>query len=330
LVFLLIGLKVDFPAMMNNWQAILWAIGAVLFARVIVVYGLGWVANRWSEPISLRWRHVLAWGGMRGALSLALALSLPAVLGEDRQLLLTMAFAVVLFTLLIQATTMQPLLARLRINIRNPVQTEYEIRQAELAASRAAEAHLERRYREGLVSAHVWEALKPKMQEQNAHLARSVREILTSEPALETEEEEIARREILRAKRSAYHGLRRDGVISEEAFNILTARVDSALFEEPVKPRRLNQDAGEEKEDVGADNSIEMRELVVEPGSRSEGRRIRYIPWPEDFVIASVKHGKSTVVPKADTVLRAGDILVVYACIESFRAARELCQTSQT
>ncbi len=329
LVFLLIGLKVDIPALIDNWQAIIWAIAAVLVARVIVVYGLGWIANRWSEPISLRWRHVMTWGGMRGALSLALALSLPAVLGQDRPLLLTMAFAVVLFTLLIQATTMQPLLNRLGILIRNPAQIEYETRQAELAASRAAEAHLERRFREGLVSAHVWESLKPKIQEQNAHLARSVREILKSEPALEIEEEEIARREILRTKRSAYQGLRRDGVISEEAFNILTSRVDSALYEDTTSYKSLNQGGDEQQEDADLEDQVELRKLVVEAGSRSEGNKVRYIPWPDDFIIASVKRGKTTILPRGDTTLHAGDVLFVYASLDSFHAARELCQVIQ-
>ncbi len=106
LVFLLIGLDVDIWALFQSWQPIAWSIGAVLIARIIVVYGLGWITNRISEPISLRWRHVIAWGGLRGALSLALALSLPAAFGDDRFLLRTMAFGVALFTLLIQATTM--------------------------------------------------------------------------------------------------------------------------------------------------------------------------------------------------------------------------------
>ena len=63
LVFLLIGLQVDIQELLNNWQPILWAIGAVLLARLIVVYGLSWITGRLTGPISLRWRHVLAWVG---------------------------------------------------------------------------------------------------------------------------------------------------------------------------------------------------------------------------------------------------------------------------
>ena len=46
LVFLLIGLQVNIPSLVANWQPVLWAILAVLAARVIVTYGLGWLATR--------------------------------------------------------------------------------------------------------------------------------------------------------------------------------------------------------------------------------------------------------------------------------------------
>ena len=229
LVFLLIGMQVDILALLGAWQPILWAIAAVLLARAVVVYGLGWITGRLSAPVSWRWRNILAWGGLRGALSLALALSLPASIGPDRLLLRTMAFGVALFTLLVQAPTMNALVRRLGIIMTNATQVDYKQRHARLMALRSAETHIERRYREGLISAPVWEKLKPKLQEQNALLADAVRELLQVEPTLESEELETTRREILRAQRSAYLGMRGDGVISEEVYENLSAEVDAAL-----------------------------------------------------------------------------------------------------
>lgn len=66
--------------------------------------------NHPKLPVS--WRHVLFWGGQRGAVSLALALSLPHEL-PNRESIIIMTFGVVLFTSLIQATTMPILLERL-------------------------------------------------------------------------------------------------------------------------------------------------------------------------------------------------------------------------
>ena len=82
LVFLLIGLKVNIPALVQGWQPILWAIVAVLAARAVIVYGLSWISNRVAEPISASWQHVLTWGGLRGAICLALVLSLPGNLWQ--------------------------------------------------------------------------------------------------------------------------------------------------------------------------------------------------------------------------------------------------------
>jgi CPA1 family monovalent cation:H+ antiporter len=212
---------------------VLWAVVAVFIARVVVVYGLSWVVNRWAEPVPLRWQHVLTWGGLRGAISLALALSLPAALGADRELLRVMAFGVVLFSLLAQATTMRPLIRWLHITTRSEAQVEYEMRHARLTAQRAAEKHLDRLHAEGLLSTPTWEKLKPDIAQQTDTLADAVREVLRTEKALEAEELDTARRELLRAQRSALLGLRRDGVISEEVFEDLVAEADSTLSGAP-------------------------------------------------------------------------------------------------
>ena len=168
LVFLLIGLQVNIPALLAAWQPILAAILAVLVARAVVIYGLEALAQRFTEPISFRWRHVLVWGGLRGAISLALALSLPLGPGPDRDLLLAMTFGVVLFTLLVQGTTMGLLLRQLGIGGRDQTRVEFELSHARLTALRAAEMHLTRLQHDGLLSSHAWESLKPALEERIA------------------------------------------------------------------------------------------------------------------------------------------------------------------
>jgi CPA1 family monovalent cation:H+ antiporter len=237
LIFLLIGLKMNLPALLGAWQPVLWAIFAVLIARMVVVYGFGGLMSRFTERIPLRWLHVLNWGGLRGAIALALVLSLPAGLSAERELMKLMAFGVVLFTLLVQSTTLSPLLRRLGLVTRPVEQVEYEKRHARLTTARAALAHLERRHAEGLVSSHAWEQIKPQLAAQMNVYASAVREILKAAPKLEAEELEVAQREALRARRSALLGLRHDGVISEDVFDELAAEIDLALVsEEPLLP----------------------------------------------------------------------------------------------
>ncbi len=327
LVFLLIGLDVDLFALFQSWQSIAWAIGAVLIARFIVVYGLGWISNRISEPISLRWRHVIAWGGLRGALSLALALSLPLSFGEDRFLLRTMAFGVALFTLLIQATTMRPIIRKLGIITTTEAQIEYEERHARLNALRSAETHLDRRYREGLISTPAWEKIKPKIQTQTALLADSVRQLLKSEPKLETEELELARREILRAQRSAYLGMRADGVISEEIFETLTSEIDAALENEDETFWYVPQESLPDRLNEGLSGSASVGEMTVVKGATCEGKPVKDIPWPKHFVIASIKRGTQVIIPKGDTILQENDLLTMVGDESSIQEAKNLLKS---
>jgi CPA1 family monovalent cation:H+ antiporter len=326
LVFLLIGLDVDIWALFQSWQPIAWSIGAVLIARIIVVYGLGWITNRISEPISLRWRHVIAWGGLRGALSLALVLSLPAAFGDDRFLLRTMAFGVALFTLLIQATTMRPLVRKLGIITTTPVQVEYEQRHARLNALKSAESHIERRYREGLISTPAWERIKPKLQTQTALLADSVRQLLRVEPKLESEELELARREILRAQRSAYLGMHSDGVISEEIFETLTSEIDAALDDEDEEFWYVPQESLPQRLNEGLSGSATVSDVVVESGAACDGLQVMDIQWPKHFVIASIKRGNQVIIPKGNTIILANDLLTMVGENSSIEGARQFCE----
>lgn len=224
-IFLLIGLQIHLPVLYQNWQMIVWAIVAILIARAIGVYGLSW----FEKEIPPRWRHVLYWGGLRGAISLALALSLPASLPQASPQLQAMAFGVVLFTLLVQGFTMKPLVTQLKLTERSESQDEYERRHARAVATRHAYEHLSRHHSQGLLSDHSWDIIGPLLQEHNRTLADSVQEVMSSDPQVEQEELDTARREYLSAQRSAINSLRRDGTISDEIFNQLIAEIDGAI-----------------------------------------------------------------------------------------------------
>jgi CPA1 family monovalent cation:H+ antiporter len=114
LVFLLIGLEIHPGELLKNWMSVLLAIGAVLLGRVLSVYLLIPLSNLFAEKIPLRWQHAAVWGGLRGALALALALSLNAAF-PYRQQLLSLRFGVVIFSILGQGLTIKPLLRILRL-----------------------------------------------------------------------------------------------------------------------------------------------------------------------------------------------------------------------
>jgi CPA1 family monovalent cation:H+ antiporter len=228
--FLLIGLTIDLNSMLTNWQATLWAILAALVARAVSIYGFSF----FSRDIPRKWKHILFWGGLRGAITLALALSLPEIpaLAAARSTLQAMAFGTVLFTLLVQGVSTDWLVRQLKLVQRSESQNEYELRHARFVSGRAAYDYLRRITQQGLISEHTWQTLGPLIEKQNDLLVDAVREVMKSDPAVEAEELDTARREALRAQRNALRGLLRDGVISEDSYSSLVSEVDAALLEE--------------------------------------------------------------------------------------------------
>jgi monovalent cation:H+ antiporter, CPA1 family len=112
LVFLLIGLTVaGIPFDRLGGFAFVVVIALVLLGRALTVYPLCllFVRSHWAIPIDTQ--HVLWWGGLRGALGLALALSLPPSLPFRNEILIA-TFGVVAFSVILQGLTMPPLLRR--------------------------------------------------------------------------------------------------------------------------------------------------------------------------------------------------------------------------
>lgn len=231
LVFLLIGLDVNIRQIAAAIFPISVAVLAVIVSRALVIYGLTWLTNRLRhshQAVSMPYRHVLFWGGLRGAISLALVLSIPASF-PDREALRVMTFGVVLFTLLGQGTTMQLLMRRLGLTSRKESELEYERRQGRLLAVRAARERLREMHDDGLISANAWEQLGPEIEREMQKQRASQQALLAEQPSLRNEELEDARREGLRAERAMLARLQSDGIISETIYEELVTEVDAKL-----------------------------------------------------------------------------------------------------
>ena len=110
-VFLIVGAVITLEMFEQRWLAMLIAIGALLVARAISIYGvLLFFAFFKKLKVPFLSQTVLVWGGLRGAVTLALALSLPTSL-DYWWTIQSIAFGVVMFSLFVQAPTMS-LMAR--------------------------------------------------------------------------------------------------------------------------------------------------------------------------------------------------------------------------
>jgi CPA1 family monovalent cation:H+ antiporter len=175
-----------------------------------------------------QWRHVLFWGGLRGAISLALALSLPFTL-PHRETLLSMTFGVVLFTLLGQGTTIQFLLKRLGLTERPAHRVKREEQLGRLFTARAGLRRLEQLHREGLLTDEMWIGLREDYHQARDQLVDEMSDLFIQHPQLEREMLLQARREALQAERGALGDALRRGLLSEHTYEGLRADVDHRL-----------------------------------------------------------------------------------------------------
>jgi CPA1 family monovalent cation:H+ antiporter len=113
LVFLLIGIAVaKIPFSQLGWWAMAGIILVVLLGRAAGVYPLCWLFRKSGHAVSMPEQHVLWWGGLKGALALALALNLPDALAFRNEILVA-TFGVVSFSVIAQGLTMPILLKKL-------------------------------------------------------------------------------------------------------------------------------------------------------------------------------------------------------------------------
>jgi CPA1 family monovalent cation:H+ antiporter len=112
LVFLLIGMHEAHQNFVAIWLPATIAIGLVTLGRAVAIYPCCLLFSRSSLRVTWKHQHILFWGGLRGALALALALGLPTEV-PLREQIITISFAVVAFSVFAQGLTMAPLLRRM-------------------------------------------------------------------------------------------------------------------------------------------------------------------------------------------------------------------------
>ena len=125
LIFLMVGLAVDLGALADSFPLLVVVIAAMLASRAVVVFGLVPGIGRLPEydPIGRGHQTVMFWGGLRGALALAVALSLPdfgrevAGFGDLNQVIVALVMGAVLFSLLAQGLTIEALVRKFRLHV---------------------------------------------------------------------------------------------------------------------------------------------------------------------------------------------------------------------
>ena len=226
LVFLLIGLQVRIGTLFRDWRATLLAIATVVLGRALSVYGLVPISNLFGRKISLRWQHVMVAGGIRGALALALALSLARTL-PHREQILAMTFGVVAFTIIVQGLAIKPLLRILGMHtIREDA---YELARVQHIAVSSARSELDELLRNHLLSGPAYNQLREELDEQLERAEGQVAALYGKDNSRILPEVHMAKLKLIAAEKSAIEQAVHDGLISQQTANKMIEAEDHEL-----------------------------------------------------------------------------------------------------
>jgi CPA1 family monovalent cation:H+ antiporter len=226
IIFLLLGFSVRMSALLASWRAILVAYLAVMIGRALVVAAVSGALARSRYRIPFSWSVVLTWGGLRGGLSMVLALALPAAF-PHRDLLVAMTFGIVVLSILLNGLTLPPLLRAFGIARGGEERDRYQIARGALGASQAALSELHAMTRKKFTHPR---ALAGLQEEYERRVEDQVEEMqkLGGEDRIEEERRSARRRLLLVERQSVLDGYHR-GEISVGAYERLLADIDARL-----------------------------------------------------------------------------------------------------
>ncbi|HEY7233392.1 MAG TPA: Na+/H+ antiporter [Gemmatimonadaceae bacterium] len=227
-VFLLIGFEVHFEELASSWREILVAYAAVVIARAGVIGLASIFLSRTGERIPMSWRAVLTWGGMRGALSMVLALGLPLTF-PHRTLLVTMTYGVVVVSLLVQGLTMPSLLRRLGLGRAPDARLDYDIARAQVSVSDAGLAEVDRMLAAHSAAPPVLDALRERYERRKVEWHGRLDAVQIQQLDLAREEAERVVRHLLDAEKDHLTVRLDEGLLSRDAYEKLIAGVNERL-----------------------------------------------------------------------------------------------------
>jgi CPA1 family monovalent cation:H+ antiporter len=193
LIFLMVGLEINQIVLKGKWGMILLAILIVIVSRSIAVYS----SLYFVKTVPIKFKHILNWGGLKGSLSIALALSLPFdFAGRDDVLVL--AFSVVLFSLIGQGLTIKPLIKKLGILCDDERIVRYEEMVAQMYRYQKAISVWEEMKENSFLSEQTYSELKETYESKRDELQKQIEQLYVKHP-------EIKDGQVRRAKRNALY-----------------------------------------------------------------------------------------------------------------------------
>lgn len=229
IVFLLIGLEVQFKTLLSSWLAIVVAYLVVTGSRVLVSFGATLILRGTRERIPWTWSTALTWGGLRGSLSMVLVLSLPEGF-PHRDLLVSMTFGVVILTILVHGLTMTHLLKGLRIVSQQRGRAAYETARGRLHAAHAALGEIDRMSRFHSTDPEILSGLREEYEREISLDNKTLSDLHLDDELLRHEEARRIRRHLKTIEQTAMIDAFQRGLFGRRVHEKILAEIDAELL----------------------------------------------------------------------------------------------------
>ena len=231
LIFLLVGLTIRLPDLLRIWPLVVAAYVAITLARGAVIYSMGALLSRSRARMPWSWNFVLIWGGIRGALSMVLALSLPQHF-PFREMLINLVFGVVLLTILIQGLSISPVARALGVLSRRHLPVDFEMQRMRLTLAEMGIQEIDRLRQEGVRGdPQALDALTAHYSQESEDAKDRLSKLdIADEDRFRADFSRLYRR-LLTMQKQRLLDARRESLIGHENFERLTADIDAGLLE---------------------------------------------------------------------------------------------------
>lgn len=287
LIFLLVGLTVDLVAFVDALPILALVVVAMFVSRALAIYTLLPLANRLTgaEPVDRGYQTVILWGGVRGGVALAIALSLPESV-PSRELLISLTTGAVLVSLVVQMFTIERVVHYFRLD-RPTVSDRLAKLEAQIAARRRTLQEIPALQDGGLFSRTIARETASRVRHA-LEQERAALDELRSEALGRTEERRLLYQRCFASERHQYYRMLTLGHLSERAYRNLTHSLD--LQVEGVRHRgeipefTLHPPSGERFE------TVVYRALERIPGLRERVERMRAVRAVRDYEVAWARY----------------------------------------
>lgn len=271
-IFLLLGFTEEFELLDGKHYSgillyVLWAVLAIQIARAVIIFGIVplFGLRRKPDKIDFGYKFIMFWGGLRGAVPLALVFSLPAEL-PHRQMIIEITLGTVLFTLLIQGTTIKRLLHFFKLD--NPtLYNQIAKLEAMLAARKSGLDNLAGLKSKKLLDPEIISQFEAQYNEKQRVLMTQIKELSQAPDFLKTAARQVVWTRALAKAERCYTDCYLNGYIPESIYRKLIFRVEMQQ-DKLISSEKIQSKIEFEPIDLRVENMLFKWAIKLLPGNR--------------------------------------------------------------